>query len=127
MIPLDDRYSVYWLLHTPLCPEVRKRCTVRPKRKKVRTTVQKIKPYMTNEEVVRALSEYDDMGYEQIPRWLKHELLARNFAYEKRQPTELEQWETVEDAREHRIMHKELTIKDFQDKYKRGKSLTLIT
>jgi len=45
----------------------------------------------------------------------------------RNEPTEREQWDTISDAREHRIMHKELTIEDFQDKYKRGKSLTLIT
>jgi hypothetical protein len=86
-----------------------------------------MKPYMSDEEILSALTEYDDSGYDDVPQWLKHELLARNLTFERRQPTELEQWETVSDAREHRIMNKELTIKDYQDKYKRGKSLTLVT
>jgi hypothetical protein len=42
-------------------------------------------------------------------------------------PTEMQEWETVNDAKEHRIMNKELTIKDYLDKYKNRKSLTLIT
>ena len=50
-----------------------------------------------------------------------------NPAILRREPTELEKWETVKDAREHRIMNKELTINDYLDKYERGKSLTLIT
>ena len=127
MIPLGDTYSVYWLLCPPLPEEVRKRCIQRSRRKKVMTTVKKIKPYMSNEEVMSALAKYDDSGYGDVPQWLKRELQARSITFPKRQATELEQWETVSDAREHRIMHNELTIKDYQDKYKKGKSITIIT
>ena len=87
----------------------------------------KIKPYMTDEELMKALSEYDEVGFDDLPSWIQDELRARNLTFDSRRPTELEQWETVSDAREHRIVNKELTIKDYLDKYKHGKSLTLIT
>ena len=87
----------------------------------------KVKPRMTNEEVKRHLSEYDELGFDSMPGWLKLELQARNITFEKRRPTDLEQWETVSDAREHRILNNEKTIKDFQDKYIRGKSFSLLT
>jgi hypothetical protein len=158
--------------------------------------MHKVKPYMSNEEVFRAVQKHGEDGYEDLPEWLKHELIARNINFHRHtlrkkkyttttdytslptginkridicrkaianpkatsqqiieiskrlakyismqasitveyfvtdtrnDPTELEQWDTVSDAREHRIMHKELTIKDYQDKYKRGKNITLIT
>ena len=73
------------------------------------------------------ISEFDDSGFDDLPEWIQIELQARRLSFERREPTELEKWETVKDAREHRIMNKELTINDYLDKYKRGKSLTLIT
>ena len=89
--------------------------------------VFKPRKYMTNEELKQYLSEFDDSGFDDLPEWIQIELQARRLSFERREPTELEKWETVKDAREHRIMNKELTIKDYLDKYKRGKSLTLIT
>ena len=155
-----------------------------------------IKPYMSNEEVFRAVYQHEESGYEDLPDWLRQELTARNINFHKHtlrkkkytpktdytslptnigkridicrkaianpkatsqqiieiskrlakyismqasitveyfvtdtrnDPTELEQWDTVSDAREHRILNKELTLSDLQDKYKRGKSLTLVT
>jgi len=82
--------------------------------------------YMTDIEVSVALLDYDDVGYEDVPDWLRSELESRNMLVVRRKPTELEQWDTVADAREHRIVNKELTIQDYVDKYKHGKSLTLI-
>lgn len=82
--------------------------------------------YMTDIEVSVALLDYDDVGYEDVPDWLRSELESRNMLVARRKPTELEQWDTVADAREHRIVNKELTIQDYVDKYKHGKSLTLI-
>ncbi len=82
--------------------------------------------YMSDEEVNQALEEYGNRGFEKLPRWLQHELKARNLTWRPHPPTDLEAWDTVADARVHRITHNELTIKDYQDKYKRGKPFTIL-
>ncbi len=87
----------------------------------------KPRKYMTDEELKQHLLEFDDLGFDDLPKWIQLELKARRLHFECRSPTELEMWETNKDAREHRITNKELTIDDYLDKYKRGKSLTLIT
>jgi len=79
--------------------------------------MSKIKPYMTNEEVNVALTEFGDVGYDDLPSWLKHELIARGLQFPKREPTDLERWETIMDATEHRIMNKELAIEDYINHY----------
>ena len=89
--------------------------------------MNKVKPYMTDEEVNRHLSQYSESGFEDLPDWLRSEIRARSLVYENREPSELEQWETNHYAREHRITNKELTFNDYKDKYLNGKSLTLIT
>jgi len=78
-------------------------------------------PYLTDEEIVCYLSEYDEQGFEALPSWLQQELQVRHITFQRREPTELEKWETIADAREHRILNNEKTIKDYMDKYKRGK------
>jgi hypothetical protein len=83
--------------------------------------------YLTDEELSAYLSEYDERGYDDLPQFLQDELQYRNLLIPTRNPTELEIWETVKDAREHRIMNKELILQDYKDKYMKGKSLTLIT
>jgi hypothetical protein len=120
--PLSDNYILY-CIYTPITKPTK------PQRvfKKVFTAMNKVKPYMTDEEVSRYLAEYDESGFDDIPNWLQQELKVRNLVIPKRQPSELEQWETVSDAREHRIINKELTQQDYVDKYRKGKSLTLIT
>jgi hypothetical protein len=85
--------------------------------------MKKIKPYMTNEEVMQELSQYDEYGFVDLPSWLKDEIRARNLPIPKRSPSELEQWETVSDALEHRITNKELTVNDYINKYKHGKDI----
>ena len=82
---------------------------------------------MTDEEIKRHLAEYDESGFDDLPGWLQSELKVRQLVFKKRQPTDMEKWETVSDAREHRIINKELTQQDYVDKYRKGKSLTLIT
>ena len=89
--------------------------------------MNKVKPYMTDEEVNRHLSQYSESGFDDMPDWLRNEIRARNLVYEKRTPSDIEKWETNFDAREHRITNKELTFEDYKDKYLKGKSLTLIT
>jgi len=83
-------------------------------------------PRMTDEEILTYASEYDENGFESMPSWLQHEMRVRCINIEPRPPTELEMWETVSDAREHRITNKELTIEDYVDKYKKGKSFLII-
>ena len=122
--PLGDNYVLYCIWH----PSRQKELPKKPKEpKEVRTAMIKVKPYMTDEEVNRHLSQYSESGFEDIPDWLRSEIRARSLVYEKRTPSELEQWETNHDAREHRITNKELTFNDYKDKYLNGKSLTLIT
>ena len=43
--------------------------------------------------------EYYNVGFEDLPRWLKQEL--QWYKVPSREPTELEMWDTVKDAREH--------------------------
>ena len=125
-LPLDDNYVIVCIYHTPFSSEQRKKFTMKRK-SKLGLPMDKLKPYMTDEEVNKHLSEYGELGFDDIPSWLKNEVKARNLIYEKRMPTEMEQWETVSDAREHRIMNKELTQQDYIAKYRKGKSITLIT
>ena len=126
MHELSEDYSIICIYLTPFT-EKQRLSFRKPKPNKVGVPMTKLKPYMTDEEVNKHLAEYGELGFDDLPSWLRHEILARNLKYDIRQPTEMEQWETVADAREHRITNKELTIKDYSDKYKRGKSLTLIT
>ena len=82
--------------------------------------------YMTDEEVNQALEEYGNRGFDKLPKWLRRELKARNLTWKPHTPTDIEVWDTVADARVHRITHNELTIKDYQDKYIRGKPFTIL-
>lgn len=86
-----------------------------------------MKAYLSDEELSAYLSEYNERGFDDLPQFLQDELHARQLPVTTRNPTELEQWETINDAREHRIMNKELTIEDYHDNLVKGKSLTLIT
>jgi hypothetical protein len=85
--------------------------------------MMEIKPYMTDEEVMKELSQYDEHGFEDLPSWLKDEIRARNLPIPARSPSDLEQWETVSDALEHRITNNELTVNDYINKYKHGKDI----
>lgn len=82
-------------------------------------------PRMTNEEVLSYLNEYDELGFEDIPEWLRNELKGRCIFIEPREPTQYEMDATIEDAREHRIMNKELVLQDYIDKYKHGRQFTI--
>jgi len=125
--PLDERYTTYCIWTDSFTNEQRKRFTHRPKPNRIGTAMAKIKPYMTDEEIKRHLAAYDESGFDDLPSWLRQELKVRQLVFKKRQPTELEQWETVSDAREHRIVNKELTQEDYKDKYMKGRSITIIT
>lgn len=60
-----------------------------------------------------------------MPKWIKDQFLIRVTYLKPRQATEIEQWETVSDALEHRIVHKELTISDYYNTIVKGKSHTI--
>ena len=110
----------------PMNKSKRRRVMTFDKRGQIGPQMKIIKPYITDEEVNRELEEHGDRGFDKLPDWVKEELKARNLLFQVRQPTELEMWETVADAREHRIMNKQLTISDYQDKYIRGKSFAIL-
>ena len=116
-LELSDEYTTYCVWVEPISDEKRQRL-IKPKPPKlVATAMKKIRPYMEDEEVRRYLRDYEDLGFTDLPDWLQHELKARDLPHEIRMPTEFEQWETVSDAREHRIVSKELSIQDYIDHY----------
>ena len=78
-------------------------------------------PYRSDEELVQELTEYDELGYEDVPYLLRQALEGRNIIFQRREPTELEVWETNKDAAEHRHINNERNLDDFKDKYLRGK------
>jgi len=73
--------------------------------------------YMTDEEVWLELQEYDELGYEDMPQYLKNELIGRRITFDRRNPTDSEMLETLEDAKEHRLMNNEMNIEDYKEKY----------
>jgi len=118
VVPLSAEYTTYCVWVEPMSDEKRQRLIKQKPPKLVQTAMKKIKPLMEDEEVREALIEYADLGYQDLPDWLQRELRARDLPHKIRRPTELEQWETVSDAREHRIVNKELNIQDYLDHYK---------
>ena len=83
--------------------------------------------YVSDIEINNLLDYYGELGFASLPQWLQDELLTRRIRVRRREPTYYEILETFRDAREHRIMNNQLTIKDLQDKYLHRRSLTLIT
>lgn len=71
--------------------------------------------FLSDTELWLELQSYDDVGYEDMPEWLRQELEARNITFQSRNPTEYEMKETEQDAIEHRIMNHEMTIDDHLD------------
>ena len=126
----DEDYLTYSLLFTPFTQEQKERIHHKTVTRTVGgkfNMVKKPKPYMTDVEVSNALERYEDMGYDKLPAWLKREMDSRQLPIHKRHPDDVDKIIAEPDAREHRIMNKELTIQDYVNKYKRGQSLTLIT
>jgi hypothetical protein len=75
------------------------------------------RPRLSDERIVEYLAEYGDIGFDKLPEWIRSALTSRSITFDKREPTEIEQWETVSDAYEHRVLNNEMTIKDFMDHY----------
>ena len=70
------------------------------------------------------LHQYGDVGFDSLPKRIKQALMYNGWRPVARKPTELEQWETVVDAFEHRVMNDELTVKDYLNKYTKGRNPT---
>ena len=87
--------------------------------------MSRLAPHFTDDQLAFELMKYDEAAFSDVPENIRTLIIARNMTFDKREPTELEMWETVEDAREHRITNKELTIKDYLDYYRNGKSFTI--
>lgn len=124
-LPLGNTYTLYCVYCILFTDEQRKDFATRKSPKKVQTTVKKIKPPMSDRAVVNALNKHNELGFDDLPGWLKKKLQIGNINIPPRRPTDMEKWETVSDAREHRITNKELTIRDYQDKYKKQKPLII--
>ena len=77
----------------------------------------KAKKYMSDTEIWLELQEYGDIGYEDMPKWLKNELIARQLTFDTRQPTIQEMLETEQDAKEHRLFNNEMNLDDYKERY----------
>jgi hypothetical protein len=82
-------------------------------------------PYRTDIELAFELTDYDELGYQDIPYMLRQQIESRTLMFKRREPTELEVWETNKDAKEHRHINNERTLDDFKDTYQRGKHFNL--
>ena len=81
-------------------------------------------PYRSDEELVQLVNDYDEYAFQDLPAQLRLALQTRSIMFRRREPTEQERNETIIDAKEHRHLNKELTLKDYFDKYQ-GKQFTL--
>lgn len=102
-------------------------CIVTKKTYKWPYKPQLVRPEITNEKVIELLDGYDELAFDQLPYWLRETVKARGIVFKQHQPDQVAMWDTVDDAREHRIMNNELTIQDFIDKYTKRQSLSIFT
>jgi hypothetical protein len=72
--------------------------------------------YLSNEELLETLAEYNEQSFDQLPDWIQEEQI-RQLNFGTRQPTSQETEESIEDGKWHRIASKERTMQDFKDKY----------
>jgi hypothetical protein len=86
------------------------------------TTVKKVKPDIPNKLLIRYINRYGEFGFKKLPKWLQTQIKIRSPIFKRRSPTEIEMWDTVSDAREHRIINKQLTTQDYLDHYRGKKS-----
>ena len=61
--------------------------------------------------------KYEDLGFADLPSRLQALVIAYDLSIDARPPSESERLETVSDALEHRIIHKELNVKDYLNHY----------
>lgn len=81
--------------------------------------------YMHDTEVLKALDEYGDYTFDQLPDWLRCELQSRGWHLKipNRAPTKMEIIETEQDAFEHRVMNNECTITDIHNHFTNWKRI----
>lgn len=77
---------------------------------------------LSTKQFCHKLSRYNEQGFNDMPKWLRDEFLMRVTYLKPRQPTDIEQWETNSDAKEHRIVNKEMNIDDYHAMYVKGKA-----
>lgn len=123
----QEDYVSYTLLYVPFTVEQRARMIKKKKKPVHKFTMDKFKPRMTDQAVLKLLDRYDECSFDQLPSWLRDTIRVRNLNIKRRPPTEYEQLQTIEDAREHRITNHELTIKDYINFYKGKRTLSCLT
>ena len=69
------------------------------------------------DSILNDLVKYEDLGFEDIPSRLQALVIAYDLGIDPRPPSESERLETVADEYEHRITNKEMTTKDYLNKY----------
>ena len=69
------------------------------------------------DNILDQLVKYEDLGFADLPSRLQALVIAYDLGIDARPPSESERLETVSDALEHRIIHKELNIKDYLNHY----------
>jgi hypothetical protein len=90
--------------------------------------MSKLIPYQTDEQLIAIINrKYDEYAYQDLPYLIRQAIESRTLTFKRRGPTDYEKLETEYDATEHRHLHNERTIKDFQNKYKYGKEFKLST
>lgn len=72
----------------------------------------------SNKDITIAIERLEDLAFDQLPQELQEEILNRQLTFPTRRPTELEMWETNDDAFEHRLYNKELVVQDYMNHYK---------
>ena len=81
--------------------------------------MSKKKPfYMSDEEIRVEVERYGEHSFDSLPQWLQQELHARQLTWIPRTPTEYEQFETINDAIEHRLYNNEMTAQDHINLFK---------
>jgi len=83
--------------------------------------MSKLIPYRTDEDIKQLITQFDEYAFDDLPKELQSTIRSRTITFNRREPTEIEQWETKSDALEHRVLNKELTLEDYINKYKHGK------
>ena len=122
----EQNFSRVCIFTVPFSNKQRHIMKASPKPVIVRDDVKIVKPRMTDAQVMRYLGNYGDRAYDDLPYWLKQEMKTRKQPYYCRKPTDEEMFDTIRDAREHRITNKELVVSDYIDKYKHKISFKIL-
>lgn len=100
------------------CSGVVKRIASPVKEKTNVNTVVKHRKARSDAQIDEQAYLYGHLGYEDIPQWLQGELSTlTTLQHNTRPASDLEQWDTVADATEHRITNNEKSTTDILNKY----------